>query len=92
MTIERRITKIGGSLGVIIPRDIAEAAGVESGTPIRLTLVGRQIVIEPKDDTMPDATFQRAFAAVLRRYGPAFQALADYDQGRIKLSKAASRR
>ncbi len=82
MAIHRQITKVGGSLGVIIPRDIAEAMGIKGGTPIRLSLVGRQLVVEPTDRTMTTAEFQRAFAAVLRREAPVFQALADHDQGR----------
>ena len=36
---------------------------------------------DPEDDTIPDATFQRSLATVLRRYGPAFEALAKYDDG-----------
>jgi antitoxin component of MazEF toxin-antitoxin module len=82
MSIHRQVTKVGGSLGVIIPRDIAEAMGVASGSPVRLSIVGRQLVVEPEDDTPSDAEFQRAHAAVLRRYGPAFSGLAEFDKGR----------
>lgn len=28
-----------------------------------------------------DATFRKAFAEIIRRYGPAFKALADHDSG-----------
>ena len=85
MTIERHVTKIGGSLGVLIPRDLAEAMGVQGGTPIRMSLVGRQLVVEPTDDTMSDQVFRRAFAAVLRREAPVFEALAAYDEGKTAL-------
>ncbi|MFZ5478839.1 MAG: AbrB/MazE/SpoVT family DNA-binding domain-containing protein [Myxococcota bacterium] len=81
MAIQRKVKKVGGSLGVLIPRDIAEAMSVEEGSPVRLTLVGRQLVVEPADDYATDAEFQRAFATVLRRYGPTFEALAEYDRG-----------
>jgi hypothetical protein len=47
-----------------------------------MTLVGRQLVVEPEEDTMTEADFQRAYAAVLRRESRAFQALADYDAGK----------
>ena len=95
MTIHRRIKRVGGSLGVLIPRDIAEAMSVESGSEVRLTLVGRQMVVEPVDDEADDRSFQRAFAAVIRRHGPAFEMMAadDRRQGthrRAKRSKAAS--
>ena len=82
MTLHRRITKVGGSLGVLIPRDVAEAMGVRDGSPVRLSLVGRQMVIEPEDDTIPDASFRRAFATVMRRYAPTFERLAAHDAGR----------
>jgi antitoxin component of MazEF toxin-antitoxin module len=88
MALHRRVTKVGGSLGILIPRDVAEAMGVTEGSPIRLSLVGRQMVVEPEDDTIPDASFRRAFATVLRRYGPTFATLAERDQGR----KTARRR
>lgn len=81
MTIRRRVKRIGGSLGVLIPRDIAEAMEVEAGSPVRLTLVGRQMVVEPADDTVDDGAFQRAFAAVLRRHGATFEQLASFDRG-----------
>jgi antitoxin component of MazEF toxin-antitoxin module len=82
MTLHRRIKKVGGSLGILIPRDVAEAMGVRDGSPVRLSLVGRQMVVEPEDDTVPEASFRRAFAAVMRRYGSAFERLAAHDAGR----------
>jgi len=78
--IQRRVTQIGGSLGVIIPRDFAEAMDVDSKSKVRLTLVGRQLVIELDDDTIPEASFRRAFATVLRKYAPTFKALAEHDK------------
>jgi hypothetical protein len=44
-------------------------------------VVGRQVVVEPTDDTVDDGAFRRAMAAVLRRDAPAFAALAAYDRG-----------
>jgi len=43
--------------------------------------VGRQVVVEPVDDTLDDGAFRRALAAVLRRHGRAFRLLAAYDRG-----------
>ena len=84
MTLHRTVKKIGGSLAVLIPRDVAEMMGVSEDSSVRISLVGRQLVVEPEDDYATDAEFQRAFAAVLRRETPAFKALADYDAGRSK--------
>jgi antitoxin component of MazEF toxin-antitoxin module len=82
MALQRRVTKIGGSLGIIIPRDLAEAMGVEEESLVRLSMVGRQMVVEPEDDTISDDSFRRSYATVLRRYGPAFKMLADHDAGK----------
>lgn len=80
MSLNRRVSKVGGSLAVIIPRDVAESMGVTDGSPVRVTMVGRQMVVEPTDDTLDDASFRRAFAAVLRRYSSTFRGLAEHDR------------
>ena len=76
-----KVKRIGGSLGILIPRDFAEAMSIEAGSDVRLSLVGRQVVVEPVDDTIDDQTFRRAFAAVLRRYSSTFADLAAFDRG-----------
>ena len=94
MALHRRVAKVGGSLGILIPRDLAEVMGVEEGTPVRLSLVGRQMVVEPEDDSVPEASFRRSFSTVLRRYGSAFRALADFDRraaDRPSLARGARR-
>lgn len=81
MTLRRRVKRVGGSLGLLIPRDFAEAIQVTEGSEVRLTLVGNQIVVEPVEGSLDEGTFRRAFAAVLRRHRQGFQRLADYDSG-----------
>ena len=80
MSLERQVRRVGGSLAVTLPRDVAEAMQVKAGSPIRLTVIGRQVVIEPTDDTLPDAAFQRAMAAVMRRHAGTFERLAAFDR------------
>ena len=92
MTLQRNVTRVGGSLGVLIPRDLAEAMGVKAGSPVRLTLVGRQMVVEPADDAVDDGAFRRAFASVLRRHGGAFRQLAAHDKGESAKPRARVRR
>jgi antitoxin component of MazEF toxin-antitoxin module len=81
VAVRRQVKRIGGSLGVLLPRDIAEAMDVKEGSEVRLTLVGRQVVIEPADDTLDDGAVRRAFAAVLRHHRQAFEWLAAFDRG-----------
>lgn len=81
MTLRIRVKRIGGSLGVLIPRDFAEAMRVKEGSEVRLTLVGNQVVVEPLEGSLEDGAFRRAFAAVLRRNRRGFELLAEYDRG-----------
>ncbi len=82
MTTRQRVKRISGSLGILLPRNIATALDIEAGTEVRLTLVGRQVVVEPADDTLDDGAFHRAFAAVvLRRHRRTFDLLAAYERG-----------
>lgn len=90
MTTHRTIKKIGGSLAVLIPRDLAETMSIAEDSPVRLTLVGRQLVVEPEDDFATEAEFQRAYAAVLRRDSAALQEMADYDAGRVRSRRRRS--
>ncbi len=82
MTVQRKIRKVGGSVGVLIPRDIAEAMRVEPGSEVNLTLVNGQLVVEPTEGYAPMHVFRKAFAAVLRRDEQIFANLAAYDQER----------
>jgi antitoxin component of MazEF toxin-antitoxin module len=82
MTVVRQVRKVGGSLAVLIPRDLAESMHVREGSDVRLTLVGGQLVVEPTREDMPEPVFRRAMAAVLRRDATLFKKLADYDAGK----------
>ena len=81
MTLRRRVKRVGGSLGVLIPRDYAEAMKVKEGSEVRLTLVGNQVVVESLEGHLGDDAFRRAFAAVLRRHRRGFDRLAAHDRG-----------
>jgi antitoxin component of MazEF toxin-antitoxin module len=87
MTLRRQVKRIGGSLGVLLPRDFADAMNVKDGSAVRLTLVGRQMVIEPEDELLDDRSVQRAYAAVLRRHATAFDQLARYDRSQWRPRK-----
>ena len=85
MTLRRRVKRVGGSLGVLIPRDFAEAMKLKEGSEVRLTLVGNQVVVEPVEGNLDDGAFRRAFATVLRRHRRGFELLAAYDGGDWRL-------
>jgi addiction module HigA family antidote len=45
-----------------------------------------------RSEEIPEASFRRSFATVLRRYGPAFKKMADIDAGRAKAKPATPRK
>ena len=53
---ERRITKIGNSLGLTLPNDVLKAMNVKKGNEVQVELVDDQIVIKkiPKMIPLPD--------------------------------------
>jgi antitoxin component of MazEF toxin-antitoxin module len=65
MTVHRTVKRIGGSLAVIIPRDLAEMMGVIENSSVSLTLVGRQLVIDP-ENTVEELRGVRSGAASRR--------------------------
>ena len=69
--MRKRVKRIGGRLGVLLPKDIAKAMNIEEG----------ELVMGPVDDSLDDGAFRRAFAAVLRRQWRTFERLAAYDRG-----------
>jgi len=79
MSLQRRVKRIGSSLGVLIPRDLAEALNVKDGSPVRLTLVGRQVVIEPVDNGLRDSMrwYEKNRSRLLRQHPGEYIAIVD---------------
>lgn len=49
MAIQRQVRKIGGSLGIIIPCDLAELLNIREGDSVKITLKDDQIVIKKEN-------------------------------------------
>lgn len=63
-----RLTQVGGSTGVTIPRDVLAEARLESGDEVTLTVRDGRIEIAKADDSYNRAMDAgRAFAARYRR-------------------------
>ncbi|TFG04735.1 MAG: AbrB/MazE/SpoVT family DNA-binding domain-containing protein [Promethearchaeota archaeon] len=43
----RKIFKIGGSLAIRIPKDLAKVIGLKEGTDVKLAVKDKKLVIEP---------------------------------------------
>lgn len=45
--LRKRLQRIGGSVGIILPSDLVAAADLHEGDEVALTLHGRRVVVEP---------------------------------------------
>jgi|KBSSwiStaDraftv2_1062776.scaffolds.fasta_scaffold2569043_1 antitoxin component of MazEF toxin-antitoxin module len=48
-----KVRKLGGSLALIIPHDVAKLMGLVEGTEVRLTLSGRKLTVAPQVPKKP---------------------------------------
>ena len=78
--LTKRLQRIGNSIGVILPRDLVDAADLDVGDEVTITLHGRRLVIEPSLKSAEESDFRAAFEAVLARHGEAFRKMAEYDR------------
>ncbi|MFH1170407.1 MAG: AbrB/MazE/SpoVT family DNA-binding domain-containing protein [Candidatus Vogelbacteria bacterium] len=81
MITNTKIHKIGNSLGVYIPKGVAERAGMSRGTLVRVRSVGYRVIVEPgnRRETLQD---------ILKRFDKKnHQTLIDFgnDVGREKI-------
>jgi antitoxin component of MazEF toxin-antitoxin module len=78
--IRKKLQKIGGSVGLVLPRDLAAAAGLAEGDEVGLTLHGSRLVIEPITRRARREAIAASFDAVLERHGETFRRMAEFDR------------
>lgn len=79
--MEQKVIRIGSSIGIVIPKPLAEERGIKAGTKVRLktTEGSNDIIIEsPQVKGSVGNTALVAWAEeAVERYRPALQALKD---------------
>jgi antitoxin component of MazEF toxin-antitoxin module len=78
--IRKKLQKIGGSVGLILPSDLIAAADLAEGDEVMLTLHGRRLVVEPVTPRVSREKFRSSFDAVLKRHSDAFRMMAEFDR------------
>lgn len=78
--IKKKLQKIGGSIGLVLPRDLVAAAGLAEGDEVGLTLHGRRLVVEPVTRRSGGDAFHASLEAVIERHGEAFRQMAEFDR------------
>lgn len=80
MTYKQKITQIGNSLGIIIPKKLRESLGLELGKEVHVgeSAKGNQLIITTEEaDISIDPTFFKLLKKVDQKYSKALKELAD---------------
>jgi antitoxin MazE len=73
----KKLTKHGNSLALVIDRPILELLNINPETPLDVTTDGKQLIIAPAKPSGRRKKFEAAQELAHKRYGKAFQKLAE---------------
>jgi antitoxin component of MazEF toxin-antitoxin module len=83
----RRITTIGNSLGVTLPRELLRGCGLTRGRLVEIQRVGTGLLIVPaRPLPSPDSVLQKLKAGLVRIYGDRFKGAYVYDSSALDVS------
>jgi antitoxin component of MazEF toxin-antitoxin module len=74
--IIRTLTRQGNSLYLNIERQLRELLEIESDTPLKLSVEGRRLIVEPLSEHERKTRFRKALTDTRREYGTALKNLA----------------
>lgn len=72
----KTIRKNGNSHSIPLSKDLMEQIGVREGSKVHLQVEGRNIIISPNDDVIPDEVWNAKAKEVMARYDKALRNLA----------------
>ena len=75
--MQKRLTKIGNSLGIVLVRPLLERLGIDADTDLELSSDGSVILIAPVRTKRRDAKLKRVADRVFDAYAGAFKKLAE---------------
>lgn len=75
--MRRRLAKIGNSWGVILPKEVLELLGVESGGEVDVEVVGNTLVVTPPDVDPIEIEASLAYLASRRERADVYRRLAE---------------
>jgi antitoxin MazE len=68
MEVEKKIRKIGNSLGVVIPSDILKEIGVKDGDTVYLSIEDGEIIIRSESQKETNDKFKEKVTAIIEEY------------------------
>jgi antitoxin MazE len=77
LTMRKRLTKIGNSLGIVLDRPLLDSLGVDAETELEVSTDGSIIVVAPVRSKKRDAKLKKITDRVFETYAGAFKKLAE---------------
>jgi antitoxin MazE len=75
--MQKRLTKIGNSLGIVLDRPLLERLGVDAETDLEISTDGSVILIAPVRGKKRDAKLKKVTDRAFETYAGAFKKLAE---------------
>lgn len=76
MTYKQKLTKIGNSVGIIIPKQLLERLGLDVGNEVYLEQVQDKVILDRNEPTSITPEFLKVAESIGNRYSKAFKELA----------------
>lgn len=76
MTYKQKLTKIGNSVGIIIPKQLLDSLGLKEGNEVYLEQVQDKVIIDRNETTSVTPEFLKVAESIGNRYSKAFKELA----------------
>lgn len=73
----KKLTKHGNSLALVIDRPILDLLHIDADTPLDISTDGTRLVVAPAQPSERRRKFEEAQKVAHKRYGKAFQRLAE---------------
>lgn len=74
--IVKTLTRLGNSSALVVDRTIMQLMDIDADTPLKLTVDGRRLIIEPLSDEERKSKFQRVMVKTGRKNAELFKRLA----------------
>lgn len=74
MGVVKKLTKIGNSYGVILPREYLEEIGIDEKAEVEVEVKGGEVTLRPA--RLEDYKIMKTFLSVVRDYEPVLKRLA----------------
>ncbi len=76
MTYKQKLTKIGNSVGLIIPKQLLDSLGLDVGKEVFLEQVQNKVIVNTEEQSSISPEFLQVAESIGKRYSAAFKELA----------------